>query len=121
MTKLLILTLLPAALFAGDIKVNALALAKRRAIKTGETNAVIRMADAPRISASEIRDGVVIHRMSDGSEVRASLKVAHTARVTAGRIEVEEPKGKSASFMLGFAAGVAACGGVVVARKSVRT
>jgi len=99
-------------------KADALALAQNRMT---ETNSVRRMgARQPRVLSSVMKDGNVVHIMSDGTARVEKLRVAHTARVSASakKKEVQEPEGKSTAFLLGFAAGVAAMGGAVASKKA---
>lgn len=102
-------------------KLAAMALAKERMLESVTTNRVARMGKRiPRALNSRIENGRIVQTMTNGSVRTNDLKTAHTARVNAqspNPIEVPEPTGKSATFLLGFAAGVAAMGGIVVAKK----
>lgn len=84
------------------------------------TNTVKRMGkQEPRIKSSIMENGKVVHTMTDGSTKIEKLRTAHTAKVaSSSKKEVPEPTGKSATFLLGFAAGVAAMGGAVAVKKA---
>ncbi len=102
-------------------KIDAFAFAKNRIMGAPivVTNTVKRMgANQPRIVSSTMANGKVVHTMSDGKTKIEKLRTAHTAKVaSSGKKEVPEPTGKSATFLLGFAAGVAAMGGAVAVKK----
>lgn len=64
---------------------------------------------APRVASSRVDGNKVIQTMTDGTERAETLRLAHTARVTAAAPVIAPPPGKHAKdYLLGFAAGVAA-------------
>lgn len=100
---------------------DAFALTKNRVLGKPVivTNKIMRMgAVQPRVLDSKIVNGEVHQRMTDGTTRVEPLRRAFTARVTTEKPrEVPEPEGESQLFLLGFAAGAAAAGGVVAAKK----
>ena len=102
-------------------KSDAFALTKNRVLGTPKlvTNKIVRMgAVQVRVLDSKLVDGKVQQRMTDGTTRTVPLRRAFTARVQPNEPkEVPEPEGESQLFLLGFAAGAAAAGGVVAAKK----
>jgi hypothetical protein len=119
---------LPAALTNAPDKADALALAKIRMQRAeGTVRGKVttnKMGKAlARVKAVRMEGGKAVQTLTDGSERAVELRTAHTARVGAsypGKREVPEPTGKSATFLLGFAAGVAAMGGTVLGAKKIK-
>lgn len=109
-------------------KIDALALAKIRvqraeAAVPGKVTTNKMGKAVARVKAVRMEGGRAVQTLTDGSERAVELRTAHTARVGAaypGKREVPEPTGKSATFLLGFAAGVAAMGGVMVSSKKAK-
>ncbi len=109
---------------ANSIHKKALALAIGRTANHPQTNKVIKMAPyEARLISSKIKGNQVEMTLSDGTVKTAPLRLAHTARVTSDPRSqpVPEPTGNhSREYLLGFAAGVLAAGGIMASKKAIK-